>query len=92
MGAAEPVGPLALALVALDLAALAAWELRLWRVRRGVRAGRVSLVPCTACRRHVPDAWPLVNASKTCAVCARARQAGPGRWRATAAEPRGLRR
>jgi hypothetical protein len=83
VGAWDAVGPLGLALVALGLAVLAAWELRLWHVRRGVRAGRVALVTCARCRRRVPDAWPLINASKTCAVCVRARPAGS--WQGTRA-------
>lgn len=84
MGAVAHVGPLALALVALALAALAAWELRLWRVRCGVRAGRLPLVACRSCGRRVPDTWPHVNTSKTCAVCARVRHVGS--WRGAAHE------
>jgi hypothetical protein len=71
MGDRTHVAPLALMMLAL--AALVAWELRLWHVRRGVRAGRVRLVSCSVCGRRVPRAWPRVTASATCAVCARTR-------------------
>lgn len=76
------VGKLALTLVALALAVLAWWELRLRRVRRDVRVGRVLLVRCRACNRSVPHAWPHVNGSQVCAVCDRRRRIGT--WRRAA--------